>query len=193
VYADSGGDWVDAISGAIRPDQPTCTTIEAEAQIARFAVANEGNRGIALRFGSFYGPQSPDSRQAISMAAKGYVMPLGPSDAYKSLIWIDDAADAVISALDKAPSGVFDVTEDRPFTQAEAVGALASATGRRKLRRLPRFLLRLAVDGAIRDLLARSQRVRNARFKQATGWAPQVPDQIEGWRRIAKGLMPQAG
>ena len=185
VYADSGAEWVDAMTGPIRPDSPTGSTIEAEAHVARFAVARDGNRGVSLRFGTFYGPESPDSRQALAMARKGFVLPLAATDAYKSLIWIDDAAGAVLSALDGAPSGVYDVTEDDPFTQAQAVRALASAVGRRRLMRLPRWLLRLAADRKVRDLLARSQRVTNARFKQVTGWAPEIPDQGEGWRRIA--------
>ena len=185
VYAHSGDRWIDSANGAIQPDHPVCTTVEAEAEVARFAMAGEGRRGISLRLGAFYGPASPDSRQALAMARKGLAMPIAPTDAYKSLIWIDDAASAVVSALERAPSGVFDVAEDEPFTQGDAARALASAVGRGGLTRLPRWMLRFAVDRPVRDLLARSQRVRNERFKQATGWRPEVPNQAEGWRRIA--------
>ena len=185
VYAHSGDRWIDSASGAIQPDHPVCTTIEAEAEIARFAMAGDGRRGISLRLGAFYGPASADSRQAVAMARKGLAMPIAPTDAYKSLIWIDDAASAVVSALENAPSGVWDVAEDEPFTQADAARALATAVGRGGLRQLPRWLLRFAVDRPVRDLLARSQRVRNDRFKQATGWRPEVPNQAEGWRRMA--------
>ncbi len=184
VYAHSGDRWIDSANGAIQPDHPVCSTVEAE--VARFAMAGEGRRGISLRLGAFYGPASPDSRQALAMAKKGLALPIAPTDAYKSLIWIDDAASAVVSAQERAPSGVFDVAEDEPFTQGDAALALASAVGRGGLTRLPRWMLRFAVDRPVRELLARSQRVRNDRFKQATGWRPEVPNQAEGWRRIAE-------
>ncbi len=187
VYADGGAEWIDALASPIEPWSPTSSTIEAEAHVARFAVARDGNRGIALRFGSFYGPESSDSCQAVAMARKGFVQPLAATDAFKSMIWIDDAAKAVLSALDRAPSGVFDVTEDNPFTQGQAAEALGTAVGRRHLIKLPRWLLRLVVDQRLRDLLARSQRVTNHRFKQVTGWAPEVPNQTVGWRRLAAG------
>lgn len=65
--------------------------------------------------------------------------------------------------------------------------ALGSAVGRRGLITLPRWLLRLFVDQRLRDRPARSQRVTNQRFKQVTGWAPEVPNQTIGWRRLAAG------
>ena len=65
--------------------------------------------------------------------------------------------------------------------------ALGSAVCKRRLITLPRWLLRLVVDPRLRDLLARSQRVTNQRFKQVTGWAPEVPNQTVGWRRLAAG------
>jgi hypothetical protein len=36
--------------------------------------------------------------------------------------------------------------------------------------------------------LQRSQRVSNAKFKQATGWAPQVRSQREGWPLVVADL-----
>ena len=113
-------------------------------------------------------------------------MPLAPPSAYRSLIWIDDAASAVVAACDHAPSGIFDVVEDDPSTQAQALAALAHAVGRKSLWTLPRWLLRLFLPADLRELAARSQRISSARFRDATGWRPAVPDQRVGWLRMAE-------
>ncbi|WP_299615776.1 NAD(P)-dependent oxidoreductase [Pelagibius sp.] len=184
VYADHGDQWIDATSAAVDAASNLQSTLDAEADVARFAATAPERRGVVLRFGAFYGPASPLSRQTLDMARKGLAMPVAAAGAYKSFIWIDDAAEAVVAALDRAPSGLFDVVEDEPSTQRELRAALAAATGRRRLFPLPRWLLRSALPAETRGLLARSQRVSNTRFRKATGWRPSVPDQRAGWLRM---------
>ncbi|WP_169054219.1 NAD(P)-dependent oxidoreductase [Nitratireductor sp. XY-223] len=184
LYGDAGPNWISAQNADIAPCAEQQSTLDAEAHVAAFAEGSPDRRGIVLRFGSFYGPASPDSRQAIDMARKGLAMTTAAAPSYKSLIWIDDAAAAVVEAVENAPSGIYDVVEDDPSTQHEALKALAAAVGRKRLTQLPRFLLRLAVPRKLRGILARSQRVSNARFREITGWRPEVPSQREGWRRM---------
>jgi len=128
------------------------------------------NRGINLRFGSFYGPASRDSQDMLSMARKGIVMPLATGGTFKSMIWVEDAASAMIAALNHAKSGTFDVAETEPYTQDQAIKALALAVGRRSLFKLPRFLLRFALKPDMRGLLGRSQRITSQEFRDMTGW-----------------------
>ncbi len=184
-YADAGDAWLDATSARTELCHPLHSALEAEAEVAAFAADAPDRRGVVLRFGTFYGPASNDSRQSLAMARRGVVLPVAPSAAYRSAIWIDDAASAVVAALGHPASGVFDVVEDDPATQRQMMAALAKAADRRRLHRLPRWLLRLALPRDLRTLLARSQRVSNARFRDATGWAPTVANQQEGWLRMA--------
>jgi nucleoside-diphosphate-sugar epimerase len=101
------------------------------------------------------------------------------------MIWVDDAARAVATALEKAPAGIYDIVEDEPLTRGEMREALAAAAGRKRIVALPVFLVRLSLGkGAL--FLTRSQRVSNRRFKEATGWAPEVKNSREGWRRIGE-------
>ena len=190
AYADSGDAWIDATTARIDLSETQRSTLDAEAQVERFAASAGERRGIALRFGALYGPAAADSRQVLALARKGFALPLAPRQAYRSLLWIDDAAAAVMAAFDRAPSGVFDVVEDTPCTQAEAIKALAAAVGRTNLWTLPRWLLRLALPADLRALLARSQRISNARFRQATGWQPAVASQAQGWVLMATTDMP---
>ena len=63
---------------------------------------------------------------------------------------------------------------------------MAGALGRKNLWRLLRWLLRFALTPELRELAGRSQRVSARRFKETTGWRPQVADQSDGWVRIAR-------
>lgn len=191
-YASAGDTWIDATNAMQDVTGPPRSTLDAEATVAEFAAGSSDRRGIVLRFGTFYGPTSADSRQMLAMAHKGIAMPLAPPSAYRSLIWIDDAASAVVAACDRAPSGTFDVVEDDPSTQAQAQAALAHAVGRKSLWTLPRWLLRLFLPADLRELAARSQRISSARFRDATAWRPTVPNQKVGWLRMAEAAARDA-
>ncbi len=91
---------------------------------------------------------------------------------------VDDAATAAVAAL-AAPSGVYDVVDDEPVTRRAYAAALASAAGRRRAVRVPGRLGRFA--GPQGRATARSQRVSNRRFREATGWSPR-------WRSVAEGF-----
>ncbi|MEO1680759.1 MAG: NAD(P)-dependent oxidoreductase [Pseudomonadota bacterium] len=188
AYADGGTAWLRAADANLRPIDALVSTLDAEHLINDFAARRPARRGIVLRFGMFYGPQSPESRQLYELARRGFWMPMAPDRSYKSMIWIEDAASALCAALASAPSGVYDVVEDRPCTQAEAAAALAQAVGRQRLFPLPHVLLRLLISADLREVAARSQRISNEAFRAATDWRPAVPDQRTGWARIAEAL-----
>ena len=181
VYPDSGDKWIDA---AITPVQPTPilrSTLDAEAAVARFA--GENRRGISLRMGSFYGPESPTT---ISYARKGIAAFPGSSDAYLPQIWVQDAARAIIAALEQqVPPGVYDIVDDEPLPRGEVFAAMARAVGRKRLLRIPTPLMRM-MTGAVYDTMSRSLRISNRRFKQLADWKPEVTSARDGWARIAE-------
>jgi nucleoside-diphosphate-sugar epimerase len=183
VYPDRGAGWIDAATVTPEPTDLVQSTLLAEREVARFA--ERGRRGITLRMGSFYGPQSGQSRYVVNLARRGLSAFIAPRDGYHPLIWIDDAASAVVSALQVCPSGTFDVVDDQTLTIAEIMAALAAAVGRRRLWCLPRWLLTYSMGPSLAALMARSRRVGNARFKSITGWAPSVPNGRVGWQQIA--------
>ena len=170
VYPDRGAAWIDAGTPP-EPPEHLRSTLAAEREVARFTAG--GGRGVVLRMGRFYGPATVLSRDVLPAARDRGVAALdGADDAYQSMVWVDDAAAAVIAALERAPAGVYDVVDDRPLTVAELAASLASAVGRPGLER----------PGGRR---ARSQRVSNRRFREATGWSPSVRDARDGLRRLA--------
>ena len=180
-YPDRGADWLDARTP---PDLSPIlqSSLTAEAEVERFTKAKR--RGIVLRMAGFYGPTAGSTRDMLRLARYGIAMIFGRATAYQPLIWIDDAALAVIDALAKAKAGIYDIVDDEPLQKRELASALADAVGRKWLLRPPTFLLRL-LAGKNAMILARSQRVSNRSFKEETGWAPMVPNAKVGLRLSA--------
>lgn len=173
MYAGGGDRWLDE-SAPLDAASTTNAAVTAEAEAARFAA--HGGAGVALRFGQFYGFDSGHTIDAIQAVVAGLPAELGPESAYRSSVTTDDAASAVVAALN-APSGTYNVVDDRPLRRAEYVTALAHALG------VPTPMVR-SVTGELPpafSVLLRSQRVSNHRFKQATDWQPRYPSAWQGW------------
>jgi nucleoside-diphosphate-sugar epimerase len=115
------------------------------------------------------------------MARRRLALTLGRRDGYLSAITTDDAAAAVVAALD-ATAGTYNVVDDKPLTRREHFDALGRALGVRKLRIPPAIAAK--VGGSKTEMLARSQRVSNERFKKETGWAPRYVSAREGWPAV---------
>jgi nucleoside-diphosphate-sugar epimerase len=189
IYEDRGGEWIDE-DVALRPPPHARTAVEAEGQAQRFT--DGGGVGIVLRFGQFYAPGTVHMNTMLKLARRGLSPFLGPPDAYLPQIHGDDIGTALTAAL-AAPAGAYNVADDEPLTRAELAAVVARAVGRARLRPLPPALLRLG--GAKAMMYLRSQRVSNARFKEATGWVPAFRDARQGMPAVveAMGATPRGG
>jgi nucleoside-diphosphate-sugar epimerase len=182
VYASSGDRWIDTDS-ALEPASFVQSTLAAEAEIQQFA--NLGCRGISLRMGQFYGPESSQTLEVFRMAKWGYAAVRGPNDAYQSSIWIDDAARAVVCALEQAPTGIYNIVDEEPVRRDEFLSILSRAVGRQKVRRIPSLVAKMVVGDELKGVLSRSHRITNRAFKDATGWMPQVRNAKDGWEALS--------
>ena len=168
VYADGGDAWLDE-DAPVTGGGVTTSALTAE----RNARALFGGDTVVLRFGLFTGPDSGTTLAALEAARAGASVAAGPPDAYRPMVWLDDAATAVAAAL-RAPAGTYNVADTEPPTSAEVDAALAAAVGVDALRPQP------PQDGP----LARSQRVSSRRLREATGWAPRLRAGTEAWARV---------
>ena len=174
-YVDCGDRWID--------EDVECTHVgafagaaTAEAATSRFA--HQGGSGVVLRFGAFYAPDS-SHLQAFNKLARWRVNPfIGDPEGFASFIHAGDAGDAVVAAL-RAPSGTYNVVDDRPLSRTEAGEAVADALGVGRVHAVPKAVLALMPSAA--KALDRSQRVSNRRFKEASGWSPAHPSISGAW------------
>jgi nucleoside-diphosphate-sugar epimerase len=181
-YPDSGEEWIDETAPLVGGAVIEAVKV-AEANVCRFTEG--GGRGVTLRFGRFYDASSDYSRTQLRAATVGVSGEIGAADGYQPLVAVDDAAAAVVAAID-APAGTYNIVDDGPLTRRQVDDVLAGAVGRRRLRRpLDRMLSRMGVAG---DAFGRSMRVSNDRFRAVTAWRPDPGGTTAGLRRLAREL-----
>ena len=189
VLRDGGSAWIDSSTAEAESGPLLASTLTAETEVERFAEG--GGRGVVLRMGYFYGPEAESTLDSLALARRGGALLVGSGDAYLPSIWVEDAASAVVAAVERAPTGLYDVVDDEPLTRRELARVVAEAAGRPFVVRPPIWLMKMAA-GSDALFMARSQRVSNRAFREAAGWSPAVPDAREGWRRIAEALRQPA-
>lgn len=182
VYPDRGDEWIDE-SVAIKPASYVQSVADAESAAAEFT--KSGGAGIVLRFSFFYGPDSPHTHLMVNSVKRGFTPALGSADAFMSSIWLDDAASAVFAAL-SVPAGAYNITDDAPMRRREAFDLLATELGVKHPRMLPAWVSRMM--GSVSETLGRSQRISNAKFRQAANWSPRVPSLREGWKQLVNEI-----
>lgn len=181
-YAPEGG-WVKDEKAPLDLGAPgkVGPAVAAVADLERQVLEAEGPEGVVLRFGWFYGPGtyiSPGGSQVEEVRKRRYPV-VGEGDATFSFIHIDDAAAAVVAALDHGAPGVYNVVDDEPSPMREWLPALAEVLGAKPPRRLPPWLVRLAVGKAMARSAVGTRGASNAKSKRELGWQPAHPS----WRQ----------
>jgi 2-alkyl-3-oxoalkanoate reductase len=177
IYADGGEQWLDE-SWPVAPVRRNRSILDAEASSHRFAAS--GGTGVVLRFAAFYGPDLL-MREMLDTIRGGRSPLPGDPRAFFTSIAQSDAASAVVAAL-SLQSGTYNVAEDEPMRRGEWVASLAQAALLPAPKPFPRVLLTLG--GPPVQMLARSLRISNRKFRDATGWAPRFPRADHAWSTV---------
>ena len=134
VYGSSGAEGRE--SSPIRPEGPYATSKAAAEARATAAVQGSTTRLTILRLATLYGPGDRGNVQRLVDAiAAGRFIWLGQGSNRKSLIYVDDAAEACVVALGSTRPGVevFNVSSP-PVRMDDIVSSVAAALGRRAPR-----------------------------------------------------------
>ncbi|HKW47932.1 MAG TPA: NAD(P)-dependent oxidoreductase [Gemmatimonadaceae bacterium] len=177
IYPDNGDRWV---TEAVVPQPAHYCRSALDAEAAAMHFAKEGRAGVALRFSYLYGPNDGFTRQLASFVRNGWLPLLGRREAYFPMVIHDDAAAAVVAAIE-IPSGIYNVVDDQPMTHAAIGLALANILSVRPPRFPPPWAVTLT--GSLGETLARSLRISNAKLKGASSWRPSAPNAADGLRR----------
>jgi nucleoside-diphosphate-sugar epimerase len=131
-------------------------------------------RGLALRYGFFYGPGTWYARGGAlaGMVQKRMLPVTGSGTGRASFIHIDDAVDATLRAIERGESGVYNVCDDEPVAQREWLTELARLLGAKPPRQVPAWLVGL-LGGATAKFYGTALRgASNAKAKAQLGITP---------------------
>ncbi|MFG2006685.1 NAD-dependent epimerase/dehydratase family protein [Spirillospora sp. NPDC048911] len=151
----------DALDPTLPPYEGVAALEEAVAELPR---------GVILRYGALYGPgtwYAPDGAIADRVRAGS----LRPSPAWTSFVHADDAAAAVLAALDW-PAGPVNIVDDEPATTADWLPVYCAALG-----------VPLPDRGTGRHAAETGRPASNAKALDL-GWKPQIPSWRLGFRAM---------
>ncbi|MFB4304265.1 NAD-dependent epimerase/dehydratase family protein [Actinomadura sp. NTSP31] len=138
--------------------------------------------GLVLRFGHLYGPGSayaPDGSFTAQVRA-GKVPVVGGGRSVLSFTHADDAATAIVAALDKDLTGVLNVVDDTPVPMADFLTGYARMLDAPAPRHVPAALARLAVGGWGVAFMNGLRGADNARARLRLDWRPRHPSWVHG-------------
>lgn len=177
------GDWVKDEEAPLFVDAPGrfAAGRDALVELERLVTEAEGLEGIVLRFGWFYGPGTYYERGgSVAEETRKRRNPIvGSGTGRFSFVHIDDAAAAVVAALERGAPGVYNVVDDEPAPLREWLPAYAEALGAKPPRRVPVWLARLVAGPDLAGAAIEMRGASNAKARRELGWEPAHP----GWRQ----------
>jgi nucleoside-diphosphate-sugar epimerase len=136
--------------------------------------------GIALRYGGLYGPGASESM--VEMVRKHKVPIVGDGAGVWSWLHVDDAASAVVAALEHGERGIYNIVDDDPAPVAVWLPYLASAVGAKSPMHVPTWLGRLAIGDVGVKLMTEARGSSNRKAKRELLWQPAWSSWREGFR-----------
>jgi nucleoside-diphosphate-sugar epimerase len=143
--------------------------------------------GLALRYGSFYGPCTGigEGGDIVELIRKRKLPIVGGGSGIWSFVHIDDAASATIAAITNGSRAVYNIVDDEPAPVAVWLPHLAAILGAPRPRRVPAWLAKPIIGEHGVSLMTQIRGSSNALAKAELGWVPQYPT----WRvGFAEGL-----
>jgi nucleoside-diphosphate-sugar epimerase len=136
--------------------------------------------GVILRYGMFYGLETPSTLAMIDLVRKRRLPVVRGDRGQLPLIHVEDAVSATIRALDAAPAGSgYDIVDDRAVSMTEIVEAIAESTGSARPLRVPAWLPRLVAPYMAR-ITSMCLPLSNEKAKAELGWRPRYSTMRDG-------------
>ena len=125
-------------SEADEPDEAAAAVRSMENQVLD-ATRRRAIEGVVLRYGLFYGPETPSTVRMVEMIRKRRLPVVRGDGGQLPCIHVDDAVSATVAALDRAPAGgTYDIVDDHAVSMTEIVQTIADTRARRHRSASPR-------------------------------------------------------
>ncbi len=194
VIAQSYGGWIYAPTGnALKTEEDAITTnppaeqtqsLAAIEYLERAVTSSDGIEGIALRYGSLYGPGTNMTLHGdvAAMARKRMVPIIGDGGGVWSFLHVEDAASAAVAALHHGAPGIYNIVDDDPAPVRVWLPEYARVVGAKPPLHVPVWLGRLFVGEVGVSFFTRIPGVSNAKAKRELGWTPGYASWREGFK-----------
>jgi nucleoside-diphosphate-sugar epimerase len=180
------GDWVKDESAPVMSGfpGPFGSALAALAELEAQVLGAKGMRGLVLRYGYFYGPQTSYAGDGhwAGEARRRRLPVIGGGDGVYSFVHTEDAAAATVAAVERGAPGVYNVVDDDPARMGYWVPAFADAVGAPRPLRLPAWIAKLVAGRGTVELLTRMRGASNAKARSELGWEPIVTSWRRGFR-----------
>jgi nucleoside-diphosphate-sugar epimerase len=149
----------------------------------REALGAEGMDGLVLRYGQFYGPDTYfDHGASIAEQVRSRRLPIvGKGTGVFSFVHVDDAADATVAAVERGPSGIYNIVDDDPTPMREWLPAYAEAIEAKPPFKVPGIVARLLGGKAASAMATELRGASNEKAKRELGWSPAHPSWRQGF------------
>jgi len=176
VYGDHRGAWVDEDTGAASNSERAKARLTAEAGWRTIA----GNRLSVLRLAGIYGPE----RNALARLRDGTARRIIKPGQVFNRIHVDDIARAIMAAVERRVSGVFNICDDEPAPPQDVIAHAAQLLG--VMPPPDEDYTTAEMSPMARSFYASSNRVRNTRAKRDLGLELAFPTYREGLERLLR-------
>ena len=156
-------------------------TIAAIRYLEDTVTSASGITGLALRYGSLYGPGTTD--QIITMIRKRRLPLVGDGSGVWSFLHVEDAATATVAAVGRGAAGVYNIVDDEPAPVSEWLPAAAAIVGAKPPRHVPLWLGRLVAGDVGVSMMTQARGSSNAKAKRELGWQPRWASWRDGFAR----------
>jgi len=141
--------------------------------------------GIALRYGSFYGPGA--SQVLLDTLRKRQLPIVGGGTGIWSFIEITDAAAATVAAVERGAPGVYNIVDSDPAPVADWLPYLAKVAGAKPPLRVPVWVGRLLAGEFVVTQMTTARGSSNDKARKYLGWEPRYASWREGFRAWVNG------
>ena len=136
--------------------------------------------GVVLRYGLFYGSGNPAIAYMIRLLRRRMLPVVRGDKGLLPFIHLDDAVDATIAALERAPAGsAYDIVDDQPVSMSEVLIGLAQKAGAPRPIAVPLWVPRL-LSPYMAGFMSMRVPLSNAKARADFGWRPKYPTWREG-------------
>jgi 2-alkyl-3-oxoalkanoate reductase len=166
-------------------------SLDAIRHLERTVVGANGAEGVALRYGNLYGPGTGFALDGsiAALIRKRRLPIIGAGDGVWSFVHIDDAATAVVAAIDGGAAGIYNIVDDEPAAVADWLPELARVLHAKPPRRIPVWLGRIPSGEVGVSMMTRIRGASNDKAKRELGWTPAFRSYREGFA-TGLGVLP---